>query len=101
MTDTTELEKKLWTIADKLRNNMVAAEYRHVVLGLIFLKYISESFDEPYQKLEKEKRRPDQTPRIKTSTQPNEYFMSRHLLVGNGYKAQTFVNRDIKPTNFC
>ena len=39
-------EAKLWLAADKLRNNMDAAEYKHVVLGLIFLKYISDSFDE-------------------------------------------------------
>ena len=37
-------EAKLWMAADKLRNNMDAAEYKHVVLGLIFLKYISDSF---------------------------------------------------------
>ena len=37
-------ETKMWTAADKLRNNMDAAEYKHVVLGLIFLKYISDSF---------------------------------------------------------
>ncbi|MFZ4538439.1 type I restriction-modification system subunit M N-terminal domain-containing protein [Propionivibrio sp.] len=36
-------EAKLWLTADKLRNNMDAAEYKHVVLGLIFLKYISDS----------------------------------------------------------
>jgi type I restriction enzyme M protein len=35
-------EQKLWAAADKLRNNINAAEYKHVVLGLIFLKYISE-----------------------------------------------------------
>lgn len=45
------LEKKLWKAADKLRKNMDAAEYKHVVLGLIFLKYISDAFDELYQKL--------------------------------------------------
>lgn len=39
-------EQKLWLAADKLRNNMDAAEYKHVVLGLIFLKYISDSFEE-------------------------------------------------------
>jgi len=44
-------EAKLWQAADKLRNNMDAAEYKHVVLGLIFLKYISDAFDELYQKL--------------------------------------------------
>ncbi len=37
-------EQKLWQSADKLRNNMDAAEYKHVVLGLIFLKYISDAF---------------------------------------------------------
>ncbi|MDY0253391.1 MAG: class I SAM-dependent DNA methyltransferase [Tenuifilaceae bacterium] len=51
MLDTKDLEKTLWATADKLRNNMDAAEYKHVVLGLIFLKYISDSFDELYQKL--------------------------------------------------
>jgi type I restriction enzyme M protein len=39
------LEEKLWKAADKLRNNMDAAEYKHVVLGLIFLKYIADAFD--------------------------------------------------------
>ena len=39
-------EQKLWLTADKLRNNMDAAEYKHVVLGLIFLKYISDTFEE-------------------------------------------------------
>jgi len=38
-------EAKLWLAADKLRNNMDAAEYKHVALGLIFLKYISDSFE--------------------------------------------------------
>jgi type I restriction enzyme M protein len=37
-------EAKLWAAADKMRSNMDAAEYKHVVLGLIFLKYISDSF---------------------------------------------------------
>ncbi len=46
MTDNLELEKTLWQAADKLRNNMDAAEYKHVVLGLIFLKYISDAFDD-------------------------------------------------------
>ena len=51
MTDNLELEKTLWQAADKLRNNMDAAEYKHVVLGLIFLKYISDAFDELYEQL--------------------------------------------------
>ena len=45
------LEKKLWKAADKLRKNMDAAEYKHIVLGLIFLKYISDAFEELYGKL--------------------------------------------------
>ena len=47
------LEQKLWKAADKLRKNMDAAEYKHIVLGLIFLKYISDAFEELYQKLKK------------------------------------------------
>ena len=38
-----EIERKLWAAADKLRGSMDAAEYKHVVLGLIFLKYISDT----------------------------------------------------------
>src|SRR3972149_6240969 len=49
------LEKKLWKTADKLRKNMDAAEYKHVILGLIFLKYISDAFEELYQKLKEGK----------------------------------------------
>jgi type I restriction enzyme M protein len=45
------LEKQLWRSADKLRKNIDAAEYKHVVLGLIFLKYISDAFEELYEKL--------------------------------------------------
>ena len=43
-------EAKLWLTADKLRNNMDAAEYKHVVLGLIFLKYISDAFEERHNR---------------------------------------------------
>ena len=41
-------EATLWAAADKLRGHMDAAEYKHVVLGLIFLKYISDAFEERY-----------------------------------------------------
>ncbi len=51
-------EAKLWAAADALRNNMDAAEYKHVVLGLIFLKYISAS----------SKRRKPRAPTPKTAT---------------------------------
>jgi type I restriction enzyme M protein len=45
-------EEKLWLAADKLRGNLDAAEYKHVVLGLIFLKYISDAFESRRAKLE-------------------------------------------------
>lgn len=45
------LEKQLWSAADKLRKNIDAAEYKHVVLGLIFLKYISDSFESLFARL--------------------------------------------------
>ena len=48
-------EALLWSAADKLRGHMDAAEYKHVVLGLIFLKYISDAFEEIHTKLSSEK----------------------------------------------
>ncbi|MEA3283289.1 MAG: class I SAM-dependent DNA methyltransferase [Euryarchaeota archaeon] len=47
------LETQLWKAADKLRKNIDAAEYKHIVLGLIFLKYISDAFEGLYQRLQK------------------------------------------------
>lgn len=44
-------EETLWLAADKLRGSMDASEYKHVVLGLIFLKYISDSFEEVFEKI--------------------------------------------------
>ncbi len=49
-------EAKLWQMADGLRNNMDAAEYKHVVLGLIFLKYISDAFEAKHAELEAQKK---------------------------------------------
>ena len=48
------LEKQLWKAADKLRKNIDAAQYKHVVLGLIFLRYISVSFEQLYDELVKQ-----------------------------------------------
>src|SRR6266404_4955177 len=48
-------EQKLWAAADKMRGHMDAAEYKHVALGLIFLKYISDAFEERHQALLMEK----------------------------------------------
>jgi type I restriction enzyme M protein len=46
-----DLEKKLWSAADKLRSNLDAAVYKHIVLGLIFLKYVSDAFDDRRREL--------------------------------------------------
>ncbi|MGB9330075.1 MAG: type I restriction-modification system subunit M N-terminal domain-containing protein [Steroidobacteraceae bacterium] len=48
-------EARLWEMADALRGSMDAAEYKHVALGLLFLKYISDAFEEQHQKLEAER----------------------------------------------
>ncbi len=48
-------EAKLWQMADALRGSMDASEYKHVALGLLFLKYISDAFEEQHAKLEVEK----------------------------------------------
>src|SRR5437016_5817173 len=49
-------EAKLWAAADALRNNMDAAEYKHVVLGLIFLKYISDAFEAKHAELDAQRK---------------------------------------------
>jgi type I restriction enzyme M protein len=60
-----DLEKKLWTAADKLRSNLDAAVYKHVVLGLIFLKYVSDAFEERQMELRQQFQNPD-----------HDYFMA-------------------------
>ncbi|HHW14278.1 MAG TPA: SAM-dependent DNA methyltransferase, partial [Firmicutes bacterium] len=54
-TATVGCEAELWRMADALRGSMDAAEYKHVVLGLIFLKYISDAFEEQHARLEAER----------------------------------------------
>jgi type I restriction enzyme M protein len=48
-----DIKKTLWATADKLRANMDAAEYKHIVLGLIFVKYISDTFQARRDELER------------------------------------------------
>lgn len=64
-----DLEKKLWTAADKLRSSLDASVYKHVVLGLIFLKYVSDSFEER----QKELRAQFQNPNHDYFMDPTEY----------------------------
>ena len=60
------IETQLWSAADTLRGNVDASEYKHVVLGLLFLKYISDAFEELHTKLQQEpgaeSRRPGRVP---------------------------------------
>ncbi len=70
------LEKTLWQAADKLRSNMDAAEYKHVVLGLIFLKYISDAFNDLFQKLSEDKEKVGADPEDK-----DEYTAERVFFV--------------------
>ena len=93
MTDNIDLEKKLWQTADKLRNNMDAAEYKHVVLGLIFLKYISDSFDELFQKLESEKKQTGADPEDK-----DEYTAERVFYVPPSARWKWLQDRAKLPT---
>jgi type I restriction enzyme M protein len=62
-------EAELWKAADALRSNMDAAEYKHIVLGLIFLKYISDAFEEKHAVLEKTARA-GPVRKTRTSTAP-------------------------------
>lgn len=61
-----DLDKKLWNAADRLRASMDAANYKHIVLGLIFLKYVSDAFDERQQEL-----------RAQFLNEANDYYIPR------------------------
>ncbi len=93
MSENLELEKTLWQAADKLRNNMDAAEYKHVVLGLIFLKYISDAFDELYQKLEATKHETGADPEDK-----DEYTAERVFYVPTQARWKWLQGRAKLPT---
>lgn len=91
------LVKTLWKAADKLRKNMDAAEYKHVALGLIFLKYISDAFEEQYKKLV------DQKDEGADPEDKNEYLAEKIFFVPvlarwtyiQGRAAQPTIGKDI------
>ena len=80
-----EIKKTLWATADKLRSSMDAAEYKHLVLGLIFLKYISDAFDERRQTLVKEFQNPKSDLYVGDADQANllledkDYYSEEHV----------------------
>ena len=67
-TKNVDFKETLWKAADKLRNQMDAAEYKHIVLGLIFLKYISDTFDNQREKI-----------KIMVSNPKSDLFISHEL----------------------
>ena len=87
------LEKKLWKAADKLRKNMDAAEYKHIVLGLIFLKYISDAFEELYQKLVAQQKSEGADPEDK-----NEYTAEKVFYVPRSARWKWLQGRAKLPT---
>lgn len=68
-----DLEKKLWTAADKLRSSLDASVYKHVVLGLIFLKYVSDAFEERQNELRAQFQNPDHDYYMDPVDYPEDY----------------------------
>ena len=86
-----DLDKKLWSAADKLRNNLDAAVYKHVVLGLIFLKYVSDAFEERRQELRENFRDPEHDyhiPQDDMFDEEYEAFIEDELEVRDYYVAK-------------
>ena len=75
-------EAQLWHMADALRNNMDAAEYKHVVLGLLFLKYISDAFEANPRSSHRSSRKA-RIRKTRTSIAPRASFGSRRKRVGS------------------
>lgn len=68
-----DLEKKLWTAADKLRSSLDASVYKHVVLGLIFLKYVSDAFEERQKELREQFQNPGHDYYMAPEDYPDDY----------------------------
>lgn len=84
MTESAVLEVALWTAANKLRGNMDSAEYKHVALGLIFLKYVSDAFVERRSALEVALADPDSDEYLKNPEHREQVLESRDEYIGSG-----------------
>lgn len=93
MTEYNGLERTLWAAADKLRSNLDAAEYKHVVLGLIFLKYISDAFNDLYQRLVENKGEYEGS----DPEDPDEYLANNVFFVPEKARWQYLQNRAKQP----
>jgi type I restriction enzyme M protein len=69
----TELDKKLWTAADKLRSHLNASDYKHIVLGLLFVKYVSDAFEERQKELDHQFRDPEHDYYMSPEEFPEDY----------------------------
>ena len=87
------LEATLWAAADKMRGHMDAAEYKHVVLGLVFLKYISDAFEDRHRELLELERVRGPTPRTPTSTGPSISFGFHWVPGGRNFRRQPSSRR--------
>lgn len=74
--DNGEMEEELWETAEKLRGPVEAAEYKHVVLGLLFLKYMSDAFEKRRQELEEQTRDPDSSYYCGDDDDEREYILN-------------------------
>lgn len=77
------IKQKLWKTADQLRSNIDASQYKHVVLGLIFLKYISDSFDAQQENLE-----------FRFSDKQDEYYLSDKSLIKEELEDKLYYKAD-------
>lgn len=85
-----ELEKKLWTSANKLLPSLDASQYKHVVLGLVFLKYVSDSFDIRRKQLIEQFKTPE-----------HEYFLDPEDFGGeDSEKYQTEINEELEQRDY-
>src|SRR5882672_6169197 len=82
-------EAQLWQMADALRGSMDAAEYKHVCLGLLFLKYISDAFEERHAYLERAVDNPKDEYYLPPSTRNRSDAVSRLLEDPDEYRAQS------------
>ena len=83
------LDDKLWKAADKLRANLDAANYKHVVLGLIFLKYVSDAFEERQEEL---------LELFKTDSDDNIYYLPREDFDDEEY--QQALNEELEVLDY-
>ena len=88
------IEATLWDAANKLRGNMDSAEYKHVALGLIFLKYVSDAFAEQRTYLETTLSDPDSEDYIEDETDRQEILESRGWRIHRVWSTDWWMNSD-------